>query len=36
MQFCHVQGFIGVDVAEACKKSLIEEQRLELAMTTLQ
>ncbi len=34
MQLCRVQGFICVDVAEACKKSLIEEQWLELAMTT--
>jgi len=36
MQFRHVQGFIRVDVAEACEKSLIEEQRLELAVTALQ
>ena len=32
MQFRHVQSFIGVDISEACEKSLIEEQGLELAM----
>ncbi len=32
MQLCHVQGFICVNVAEACKKSLIKEQRLEFTM----
>lgn len=34
MQFRHVQGFVGIDIAEARKKSLVEEQGLELAMAT--
>ncbi len=34
MQFRHVQGFVRIDIAEACEKSLIEEQGLELTMAT--
>jgi hypothetical protein len=33
MQFCHVQGFIRINVAKPRQKGLVEKQRLELAMT---
>jgi hypothetical protein len=32
VEFCQVQGFVGVDVAQSGQEGLIEQERLKLSM----
>lgn len=36
MQFCHMQRFIHIDIAQASQKRLIQEQSLQLALARVQ